>query len=125
MPQSTYWSGYRVPSDRQLKAQREADWITARIPPELREIFDAIVADELGTLTCEPLTLQQIGERRGYLHKQAPASAGTQVYDLLAVIGQLRRDFLNEQRRGNTTPNSREKCKKRQIMLEQIAVHLI
>jgi hypothetical protein len=125
MPLAQTWNGWSAPSDSRLKARREADWITARIPPELRDLFDMIVAEEIGTLTGEPLTLQQIDERRGYLHKQAPASAGTQVYDLLAMIGQLRRDFLNEQRRGNTTPNSREKMQKRQIALEQIAVHLI
>lgn len=81
--------GSKTPSDKILDARTELREIGKLIPPELRETFVQIVGEEVGSLLDEPMSLEQIGQRRGYLHKQASASGGTQVYDVIALIAHL------------------------------------
>ena len=102
--------GSRTLSDRQINANTQVRWILERIPPEMQNLLAMIVEEEVGLLAEKPLTLAQLGEQRGYNHKQASASGSTQVFDVLSVLAQLRRDFLrahpkNPKKGNRKTPN--------------------
>ena len=80
-------------------------WVAEHMPPELRDLFWMCFNEELGAQTEKVLTLTQLGERRGYQSKkQASASGGTQVHDMLAVVAQLRREYLAWEQNGRVHP---------------------
>ena len=79
------------------------------MPPELVDIFWMAFLEELGAQTNKRLTLTQLGEQRGYQSKkQASASGGTQVFDMLAMAAQLRREFLVLERKKTNGQSKRE-----------------
>jgi len=89
-----------------LDAGEEVRWVAKRIPPEMRDLFCMCIEEELGAQSAY-LTLTELGQRRGYQStKQASASGGTQVFDMLAVVAQLRREFLASKRKGEVHPKS-------------------
>ncbi len=63
------------------------------MPDELVDVFWQCLREEIGPQASKSVTLKELGERRGYLHKQAPASGGTQVFDMLAVARKMREKF--------------------------------
>lgn len=81
--------GSRTPRDSVIDARTELREIGQLIPPQLQEVFVMIVGEEVGSLMSKPKTLDQIGEARGYHHKQASASGGTQVHDVVALVCHL------------------------------------
>jgi hypothetical protein len=81
--------GSKTLSDKVIDARTELREIGRLIPPEMQEVFVQVVGEEVGSLIGKPKTLDQLGEMRGYLHKQASASGGTQVYDVVALIAHL------------------------------------
>ena len=79
------------------------------MPPELVDIFWMAFLEELGAQTNRRLTLTQLGEQRGYQSKkQASASGGTRVFDMLAMAAQLRREFLVLERKKTNGQSKRE-----------------
>jgi hypothetical protein len=83
--------GSRTLKDSIIDARTELREIGQLIPPQLQEVFVQIVGEEVGSLMSKPMTLDQIGEMRGYHHKQASASGGTQVFDVVALVCHLAR----------------------------------
>lgn len=81
--------GSKTPSDSILDARTALREIGRLIPPELQAVFVQIVGEEVGSFMGKPKTLDQLGDARGYHHKQASASGGTQVYDVIALIAHL------------------------------------
>jgi hypothetical protein len=81
--------GSKTLSDSVIDARTELREIGRLIPPEMQECFVQVVGEEVGSLLGKPLTLDQLGEKRGYHNKQASASGGTQVYDVVALLTHL------------------------------------
>jgi hypothetical protein len=95
---------WQSPKTFQLEAGEEVRWVAKRLPAEMRGLFRMCLEEELGAQTAH-LTLTQLGQRRGYQSlKQASASGGTQVFDLLAVVAQLRREFLASKQKEKVHP---------------------
>ena len=78
--------GSKTPSDKVLDARRILREIGTLIPPELRDLFIQLVAEEVGSLVGAPLTLEQIGERRGFDGIEAHSAGAAQVYDVIAML---------------------------------------
>jgi hypothetical protein len=92
--------GPRSPSVRQIEGAPDVKYVADRMPPEMRDVFWQCFNEELGAQTERPFTLTQLGEQRGYQSKkQASASGGTMVYDMLANVAQFRRDYLSLDRK--------------------------
>jgi hypothetical protein len=108
MPVQAHICGSRSYSDRQMDAAAEVAWIRTRIPKEQLPLHDLVVAQELAAFGGEKktLTTTQIGEQRGYHHKQASAAGSTALYDLLALIAHLRCEY-HLLRKKSPIPNKR------------------
>ena len=98
--------GSRSPPVKQLDGQRQVNWIRGRLPPEFVSLFDGLLKEEAGVQSGKALSLTELGQHRGYQSvKQASASGGTQVYDLLVIVAHLRREYLERERGGRVHPN--------------------
>ncbi len=112
MPVQAHSYGSRSYSDRQMDAAAEVAWIRTRIPKEQLPLHDLVVAQELAAFGGEKktLTTTQIGEHRGYHHKQASAAGSTAIYDLLALIAHLRCEYHLLPKKKSDTEQKERQC---------------
>jgi hypothetical protein len=88
------------PHDSQLEATRLLKHVLDRLPPEMRDVFEACLREEIGAQTEKALTLTELGQQRGYLHKQASAAGGVVVADMVAIVAHAWREY-SAMRTGN------------------------
>jgi hypothetical protein len=82
----------KTPSDIQLYGLHALQEMKNRIPPELIDIFNQIIDEEVEGHSPIRKTLSEIGDKLGYKHKQASPSGAALVYATVCLIAHFMRE---------------------------------